>query len=87
MPGSTLYAHKAYIEATSGPIAYYFDDATGIGLMEEGRSQMEDGAIYKQGSTIVNLAGQMVNGQSSNLKLPQGIYIQNGKKILIPYKP
>ena len=27
------------------------------------------------------------NGQSSNLKLPQGIYIQNGKKILIPYKP
>ena len=63
------------------------DKETGIGLMEEGRSQMEDGAIYKQGSTIVNLAGQMVNGQSSNLKLPQGIYIQNGKKILIPYKP
>ena len=63
------------------------DKETGIGLMEEGRSQMEDGAIYKQGSTIVNLAGQMVNGQLSNLKLPQGIYIQNGKKILIPYKP
>ena len=62
------------------------DKETGIGLMEEGRSQMEDGAIYKQVSTIVNLAGQMVNGKWSNGKW-SGIYIQNGKKILIPYKP
>ena len=69
MPGSTLYAHKAYIEATSGPIAYYFDDATGIGLMEEGRSQMEDGAIY-------NLAGQRLQ------KMQRGINIVGGKKII-----
>ena len=49
---------------------------TGISLTEEGRSQMEDGAIY-------NLAGQkMVNGQWSNGKLPRGIYIKDGKKII-----
>ena len=69
-PGNTLYAHKAYIEATSGPIAYYFDDATGIGLMEEGRSQMEDGAIY-------NLAGQRLQ------KMQRGINIVGGKKIAV----
>ena len=40
--------------------------------------------IYKQGSTIVNLVGQqMVNGKSSNGKLPQGIYIVNGKKVVV----
>ena len=50
--------------------------ATGISLTEEGRSQMEDGAIY-------NLAGQkIVNGQWSNGKLPRGIYIVGGKKII-----
>ena len=69
MPGNTLHAHKAYIEATSGPIAYYFDDATGIGLMEEGRSQMEDGAIY-------NLAGQRLQ------KMQRGINIVGGKKVI-----
>ncbi len=52
------------------------DLITGISLTEEGRSQMEDGAIY-------NLAGQkMVNGQWSNGKLPRGIYIVGGKKII-----
>ena len=54
------------------------DDATGISLMEDGRSQMEDGVIYKQGSTIVNLAGQRLD----NSQLKRGIYIVNGKKIL-----
>ena len=70
MPGNTLHAHKAYIEATSGPIAYYFDDATGISLMEEGRSQMEGGAIY-------NLAGQRLQ------KMQRGINIVGGKKIAV----
>ena len=52
------------------------DLITGISLTEEGRSQMEDGAIY-------NLAGQkIVNGQWSNGKLPRGIYIVGGKKII-----
>ena len=51
--------------------------ATGISLTEEGRSQMEDGAIY-------NLAGQkIVNGQWSNGKLPRGIYIVGGRKVVI----
>ena len=54
------------------------EDATGISLMEDGRSQMEDGVIYKQGSTIVNLAGQRLD----NSQLKRGIYIVNGKKIL-----
>ena len=45
------------------------DDATGISLMEDGRSQMEDGAIY-------NLAGQRIQ------KMQKGINIVNGKKIL-----
>ncbi len=50
--------------------------ATGISLTEEGRSQMEDGAIY-------NLAGQkMVDDKWSNGKLPRGIYIVGGKKII-----
>jgi endonuclease I len=47
------------------------DDATGISLMEDGRSQMEDGAIY-------NLAGQRLD----NSQLKRGIYIVNGKKVL-----
>ena len=50
---------------------------TGISLTEEGRSQMEDGAIY-------NLAGQkIVNGQWSNGKLPRGIYIKDGRKQVV----
>ena len=48
------------------------DDINGQGSMANGQ------AIYKQGSTIVNLAGQrMVNG-----KCPRGIYIINGKKYI-----
>ena len=47
------------------------EDATGISLMEDGRSQMEDGVIY-------NLAGQRLD----NSQLKRGIYIVNGKKIL-----
>ena len=44
---------------------------------EELRMKNEDGAVY-------NLAGQMVNGKWSmvNDKLPKGVYIMNGKKIL-----
>jgi hypothetical protein len=33
--------------------------------------------------TIYNLAGQKVNGNLSSGKLPRGIYIKNGKKILV----
>ena len=71
---TTLGAHKAYIPAAVGGSVKGFtidfeDDATGISLMEDGRSQMEDGAIY-------NLAGQRLS------KTQKGINIVNGKKIL-----
>ena len=82
---STVPAGKALLPAsliTSNEVkalSFVFEeDATGISLMEDGRSQMEDGAIYKQGSTIVNLAGQRLD----NSQLKRGIYIVNGKKIL-----
>ena len=69
-----LKAFRGYITTTSGTnvkaLDFTFDDdATGISLMEDGRSQMEDGAIY-------NLAGQRIN------KMQRGINIVNGKKIL-----
>ena len=72
----TLKAFRGYItvnrDSGSGVKALTFDfddDATGISLMEDGRSQMEDGAIY-------NVAGQRIN------KMQRGINIVNGKKIL-----
>ena len=69
-----LGAHKAYIPAEAGAgVKSFFidldDDATGISLMEDGRSQMEDGVIY-------NVAGQRIS------KMQKGINIVNGKKIL-----
>ena len=72
---TTLGAHKAYIPAAVGNGVKGFtidfdDDATGISLMEEGRSKMEDGAIY-------NVAGQRLN------KMQKGINIVNGKKIAV----
>ncbi len=71
----TIPARKVYLEITSGtsPVKGFFgfdeDDATGISLMEDGRSQMEDGAIY-------NIAGQRIS------KMQKGINIVNGKKVL-----
>ena len=73
--GVTIPAGKAYLVYTgSNPVkgfTFVFDDddATGISLTEDGRSQMEDGAIY-------NLAGQRVS------KMQKGINIVNGKKVL-----
>ena len=67
---------KAYISVPKTTLVKGFimlpgldDDATGISLMEDGRSQMEDGAIY-------NIAGQRIS------KMQKGINIVNGKKIL-----
>ena len=69
--------NRAYIHVTSGSgngvksfAINLEDDATGISLMEDGRSQMEDGVIY-------NVAGQRIN------KLQKGINIVNGKKIAV----
>lgn len=70
----TIPEGKAYLEvATNGGVKAFYgfeeDDATGISLMEDGRSKMEDGAIY-------NVAGQRIS------KMQKGINIVNGKKIL-----
>ena len=71
---ATLKGFRAYFTVAddNGVKALTFDfddDATGISLMEEGRSKMEDGAIY-------NVAGQRIS------KMQKGINIVNGKKIL-----
>ena len=70
----TIPAGKAYLVDTGGSVkgfTFVFDeDATGISLMEDVRSQMEDGAIY-------NLAGQRLN------KAQKGINIIGGKKMVI----
>lgn len=68
---TTIPGFKAYLPASAGGDVKTFrfdDDATGIN--EELRIKNEESSIY-------NLAGQMVNG-----KLPKGIYIVNGKKIM-----
>ncbi len=75
--GVTIPAGRAYLvynntgENHVKGFTFVFDDddATGISLTEDGRSQMEDGAIY-------NLAGQRVS------KMQKGINIVNGKKVL-----
>lgn len=75
---STIPGFKSYLPASAGGEVKTFrfgDDATGIN--EELRIKNEEFSTYKQGSTIVNLAGQKVNG-----KLPKGIYIVNGKKMV-----
>lgn len=46
------------------------DDATAIGKEEAG------GITYKQGSIIVNLAGQRLS------KMQKGVNVVNGKKVL-----
>lgn len=69
----TIPAGKAYLNTSETNVKGFFgfdeDDATGISLMEDGRSKMEDGAIY-------NVAGQRIS------KTQKGINIINGKKIL-----
>ena len=76
-----VLAGKALLDADDVPSsvkAFTFvfeDDATGI---EETLSNSP-----LKGENIYNLAGQMVNGKSVNGKLPKGIYIVNGKKIMV----
>ena len=68
IPGNLLLAHKAYLKSTSGPIAYYFDDATGV---ESPFAEKEAGAA------VYNLAGQRLN------KMQRGINIVGGRKVLV----
>ena len=69
---TTIPGFKSYLPASIGGEVKTFrfdDEATGIN---------EELIIRNEGSSIFNLAGQMVNG-----KLPKGIYIVNGKKIMV----
>ena len=68
-------AGKAYLrveanKAKDGLTIGYADETDGIRLMENGKLAMENAAIY-------NLSGQRVN------KAQKGIYIVNGKKIVM----
>lgn len=54
-------------------LIYVMDNSTGISTIAKGQST---NAIY-------NLSGQMVNGKWSKGKLPKGVYIVNGKKVII----
>jgi hypothetical protein len=82
--GSAIPEGKAYLEVTTAsggeaPEFYGFsdeDDATSINEELRVRQEESEGAVY-------NLAGQqIVNCKSSNRKLPRGIYIKNGRKVL-----
>ena len=55
------------------PFIGFEDEETGIKDLKD----FKDFRDSKDSKVIYNLAGQMVNG-----KLPKGIYIVNGKKVL-----
>ena len=75
----TIAAGKAYLPASAGvKEAFFFaeDDATSVN--EELRMKNEESSIY-------NLAGQRIDNPQSailNPRLPRGIYIISGKKML-----
>ena len=84
-PGSL----RVGIKCTSAPGAYWtmFDrfrlyyyggntTAVGIGEMEDGRWKMEDEVIY-------DLSGRRVQSPIFNLQSKKGVYIMNGRKVLV----
>ncbi len=76
--GVTIPAGKAYlvVPSSSGlvkPFIGFEDEETGIKDLKD----LKDFKDFRDSKVIYNLAGQMVNG-----KLPKGIYIVNGKKVL-----
>ena len=52
--------------------------AVGVGGQQTAINELESGQTKKDNGAIYNLSGQMVNG-----KLPQGLYIVGGKKVVI----
>ena len=90
----TLGANKAYLETdtditpTNAPVALLFDaDVTGIDATLMKSEQRIENSIYDlQGRQIVNgksVNGKSVNGKSVNGKLQKGLYIVNGRKVVI----
>ena len=76
----TLPAGRAYLPATDdtkAPRLTIGDDGmTGIRTMSDVRSKMSDVWYTLDGRKIVD-------GKSVNVKLPKGIYIKNGKKLIV----
>ena len=75
----TLGANKAYLEtpASGGSVKGFvlnLGDLDGIQRNEE---------VSKNIESIYNLAGQKMNRNMFNGKLPKGIYIINGKKVTV----
>jgi len=53
------------------------DDETGVESMDDGQWKMDNNAVY-------DLSGRhIVNYKSSNCQIPSGIYIRNGRKVVI----
>ena len=71
-PGSSIPAGKAYLTSTSGIKGFIFteDDATGIGEFKNENLKMKNNVYDLSGREIINS------------KLPKGMYIINGKKVL-----
>ena len=84
--GCNIGANRAYINMDEVPVysggsgvkslAIIFEDPDGIIPIDDEQLTIDNAAIY-------NLAGQMVNGKSVNGKLARGIYIVNGRKVVI----
>jgi surface protein len=76
-PYNDAFVDKTYARpdgGTGSPGYFTADTMTGIKAIDNGQ-RTTDGSIYKQGSTIVNLAGQRLN------KMHKGINIVNGRKV------
>ena len=70
IPGTILFGHKAYLQTTLNPYAFYFDGATGINEIGQQTTDNRQEPIY-------NLSGQRLN------KMQRGINIVGGKKVLV----
>lgn len=69
--GTTMTADMRFVTLTMN-----YDEATGISLTPD-PSPKGEGSVY-------DLQGrQIVNGKLSNGQLPKGVYIVNGKKVVI----
>ena len=78
-PYNDAFMDKTYARpdgGTGSPGYFTADTMTGIKAIDNGQ-RTTDGSINKQGSTIVNLAGQRIG------KMQKGIYIVNGKKVAV----
>ena len=84
-PGARVGAFRSYFQISEeSPVKRFVlnlgDDPDGIEAIDHSPLTIDHSSLNT--SHWYNLAGQMVNGKSVNGKLPKGIYIVNGKKIL-----